>query len=203
MAGDNCDTGELVRRAASGDAAATGRLLSRHRDRLRRMVAVRLDRRVAARVDPSDVVQEALGEAARKLPQYLRDPNVAFYPWLREIAAERLLQVHRQHVCVKKRSVISEEPLQQPLPDESVSVLAEQLVASGTSPSGRLSRGQQRDKVRAALGMLAAHDREVLVMMYLEQLTSREIAEVLAITSEAVRMRHMRALRRIRQLLEE
>ena len=93
------------------------------------MVAVRLDRRVAARVDPSDVVQEALGEAARKLPQYLRDPNVAFYPWLREIAAERLVQVHRHHVRVKKRSVISEEPLQQPLPDESVSVLAEQLVA--------------------------------------------------------------------------
>jgi RNA polymerase sigma-70 factor (ECF subfamily) len=203
MAGDDCDTTGLIRRAASGDGAAGEQLLNRHRDRLRRMVAVRLDRRVAARVDPSDVVQEALGEAAQKLPRYLRDPKVAFYPWLRRIAALRLLQIHRRHIQVKKRTVRAEEPPYVPLPDESVSDLADRLAASGTSPSDRVSQREQRDRVRAALAALADRDREILVMMYLEQLTSQEIAEVLGITSDAVRMRHMRALRRIRQLLEE
>jgi RNA polymerase sigma-70 factor (ECF subfamily) len=167
------------------------------------MVAIRLDRRVAVRVDPSDVVQEALGEAARKLPRYLRDPRAAFYPWLRQIVYERLVQVHRRHVQAEKRSVNREDPLRIPLPDESVSDLAERLIAGGTSPSSQFSRRQQHDRVRAALAASAPRDREVLVMMYLEQLSSQEIADVLGITPDAVRMRHMRALRRIRELVEE
>src|SRR5689334_9707326 len=88
------DTELLLRRAGTGDRLARDRLLDRHRDRLRQVIAYRLDRRLAARVDPSDVVQEALADAARRLPAYLRERPLPFYPWLRQLALERLIELH-------------------------------------------------------------------------------------------------------------
>src|SRR5436309_7088112 len=110
------DTDQLLASASRGDTAARGRLLERHRSRLRRMVAVRLDPRLAARVDPSDVVQEALIDAAGRLPDYLRDRPVAIYPWLRRLAWEHLVKLHERHRA-RKRSVLREEPADLPLPD--------------------------------------------------------------------------------------
>jgi RNA polymerase sigma-70 factor (ECF subfamily) len=175
-------------------------LLARHRERLRRMVAVRLDCRVAARVDPSDVVQEALADAAAKLPAYLRTLPLPFYPWLRRLAWERLVKLHQRHVAAARRSVTREEP-RPCLPDESALDLARQLVASGTSPSGRVLKQELLGRVQAALAQLAAHDREVLVLRYLEQLSTAETAAVLEITPGAVKLRHLRALERLRGLL--
>src|SRR4051812_12159450 len=113
------DTDELLRRTADGDPAARGRLLTRHRARLRKMVGYRLDRRLAPRVDPSDVVQDVLAEAARRLPDYLRDRPLPFYPWLRQLAADRLADLYRRHVGAERRSVLREEPGVLALPDES------------------------------------------------------------------------------------
>src|SRR5262245_42620975 len=117
------DTDALLAAAAGGDADARGRLLARHRDRLARMVACRLDRRLAARVDPSDVVQEVLAEADRKLDRYLRDRPLPFYPWLRQLAWEQLATLHRRHVRAGKRSVRREQPDLLALPDESAADL--------------------------------------------------------------------------------
>ena len=167
------DTEELLDRAGRGDAAARQLLLERHRDRLRRMVAVRLDRRLAARVDPSDIVQEALAEAAARLADYLRDRPLPFYPWLRQIAWDRLVEAHRRHLRAGRRSVAREVPGTCPLPDESVGRLADRLVASGTSPSRRLIRAELRDRLQAALDRLPPRDREVLVMRHLEQMDDR------------------------------
>src|SRR5947199_1017053 len=102
MTTDAVDTDELLRTASLGDEAARDQLLARHRDRLRRMVAVRLDRRLAARVDPSDVVQEALADAARRLDDYLRERPMAYYPWLRRLAADRLDKAHRRHTAGRR-----------------------------------------------------------------------------------------------------
>jgi RNA polymerase sigma-70 factor (ECF subfamily) len=192
------DTDVLLEMARGGDAPAREQLLSRHRARLLRMVAVRLDRRLAARVDPSDVVQEALAEAARRMPEYLRDGPLPFYPWLRRLAWERLVKLHRRHRA-RKRSVLREEDW--PLPDESAAELAQRLLASGTSPSRRIVRQELRERVRAALAELAARDREVLVLRYLEQLSTAETAAVLDISEGAVKVRHLRALERLRGLL--
>src|SRR5262245_55398443 len=76
------DTELLLQRAGRGDPSARAQLLDRYRGRLRQVVACRLDRRLAARVDPSDVVQEALADADRKLGGFLRDRPLPFYPWL-------------------------------------------------------------------------------------------------------------------------
>jgi RNA polymerase sigma-70 factor (ECF subfamily) len=197
------DTDQLLQRARGGDASARDGLLARHRPRLRRMVRLHLDPRLGARVDPSDVVQETLAEAARRLDDYLRRPPLPFYPWLRQIALDRLVDLRRRHLRARKRSVAREEPGVLSLPDESAAELAARLIDLGSSPSRHLLREELRERVRAALGRLPAADREVLVLRHLEQMPAREVAAVLGVGEGAVRMRLVRALGRLRDLLDQ
>ena len=200
MARPQPDTDELVHRSAHGDEAARQDLLARHRGRLRQMISIRLDRRLLARLDPSDVVQEVLAEAHGKLDDYLRDRPLPFYPWLRQIAWQRLVKIH-QHHHARKRLVTREGPAVPELPDESVGDLAARLAASTTSPSRHALREELRLRVRAALGRLGERDREVLVLRYLEQLSLQEVAAVLGTSEGAVKSRHARALLRLQALL--
>ncbi len=200
---EDSDTDELMASATGGDAAAGELLLDRHRDRLRRMIAARLDRRVRARVDPSDVVQETLAAAARALPGYLQDPPVPFFAWLRQFARERLAKLHRYHIRAGRRSVAREELPAADLPDDSIRELTRRLAADGTSPSQGLIREEARYRVRAALGRLSEADRELLVMRHLEQLAMADVAGVLGISEGAARVRHLRALRRLRADLDD
>jgi RNA polymerase sigma-70 factor (ECF subfamily) len=197
------DTEELLRALSDGDAAAGERLLMRHGRRLRQMVAVYLDRRLAARVDPSDVVQEALADAARGLQEYLRGRPLPFYPWLRQFAWQRLAQLHRHHINAKRRSVEREAPGHVPLPDRSARHLADRLIASGTSPSEAIIRDELRRRVQAALDQLPARDRELLIMRHLEEMSAAEIGAVLGISEGAVRVRHLRALTKLRAMLDD
>jgi RNA polymerase sigma-70 factor (ECF subfamily) len=194
------DTEQLLACAAQGDQAALGLLLERHRQRLRHMIAVRLDRRLQARLDPSDVLQETLAEAARRLADYARRRPLPFYPWLRQLAWERLVQLHRRHVRAGKRSVRREQA-DLPLSDESALALADRLVSCGSSPSARLHRSEQRRRVQAILAQLDEGDREVLVLRYLEHLSTQEMAAVLGLTPAGVKTRQLRALQRLRDLL--
>jgi RNA polymerase sigma-70 factor (ECF subfamily) len=194
------DTEHLLERAATGDRAARDELLRRHRGRLARMVAVRFDPRLAARVDPSDVVQEALAEAAVGLDRYLRERPLPFYPWLRRLAQRRLTDLHRRHVQARRRSV-TREVGPPGLPDHSALALAERLFASTPNPSAGLRHRERRDRVRAALAALPEQDREVLVLRILEALPTRETAAVLGISEVAVRSRQVRALDRLKALL--
>ncbi len=196
------DTDELLQRAEQGDGQARQAVLIRHRERLKQMVAVHLDRRLAARVDPSDVVQEALLDAAQGLDEYLRERPVPFYPWLRRLAWERLIELHRRHLHAQRRSVKREEPLALHLSDESAQQLAERVLASQSNPSNYAIRSERRARVRAALDRLGERDREVLVLRHLEQLSTRETAAVLGIREGSVKTRHLRALERLRELLE-
>jgi len=197
------ETEELLERAARGDPQAIEQLLTRYRPRLRQMVAVRMDPRLKSRVDPSDVVQEALMDASRMLPQYLRDRPLPYYPWLRQVAWQRLYDLHVRHVQAKKRSVAREAVEAMMLSDASIVQLAERVVAAGTSPSVNLFRKELRRRVQEALGQMKAEDREVLVLRYLEQLDTNEIAAIVGISQDAVNMRHLRALKRLRGLLGE
>lgn len=84
------DTDHLLDLVAKGEPAAAATLLTRHKDRLRRMVHLRIDPRLSPRVDPSDVVQDTLAEAHKRLPAYAQAREVPFYPWLRAIAWDKL-----------------------------------------------------------------------------------------------------------------
>jgi RNA polymerase sigma-70 factor (ECF subfamily) len=198
-AGDS-DTEELLKRASQGEADARSKLLERHCQRLRRMIALRLDRRVAPRVDPSDVLQETLTEAVEEMSDYLRRRPLPFYPWLRQIAWQRIVDIHRRHLHARKRSVLREADLV--VSDASAFELASRFFRrSASSPSARIRRREMSDRVRQALVQLSEKNREVLMLRYLEQLSPGEIAAVLDLSEAAVSMRHARALQQLRTIL--
>jgi RNA polymerase sigma-70 factor (ECF subfamily) len=159
------------------------------------MLAVHMDARLRSRIDPSDIIQDALLEASRRLEGYLRDRPLPFYPWLRQIAWERLVHVHAEHLRAGKRTVAREVAR---TPDHSMMNLADQLAGSITSPSGRVVRGELRHRLRAALVALAPSERDVLVLRYLEQLSIQDIAAVLGISDAAASKRHIRGLEHLR-----
>jgi RNA polymerase sigma-70 factor (ECF subfamily) len=189
------DPEHLLQRAAAGEVAARDQLLNLHRGRLRRDVARRLDPRLAARVDPSDVVQDALADADRKLTGYLRDRPLPFYPWLRRLALERLVELHRRHVRAGKRSVTREQPADEPDP----TVDLRRTPDSG--PVSALLRDELRARVRSALDRLGPDDRAVLMLRHFEQQPVRAAAQRLGVSEAALKVRHLRALRRFRVLL--
>lgn len=191
------ETDELLVRAEHGDRGARSELLDQHRDRLRRMVMVRLDRRLLPRLDPSDVVQEALAEAAQKLSDYLRDRPVSFYPWLRRLAWEHLVRLYEQHVKAQRRSVRREAFSIPQLPDESAAQLVNQLAGSNLAPDHRLLQAELKSRMMSGLAQMSDSDREILVLRYLEHLSNGEIAEILGLTDGAVRTRHTRALAKL------
>lgn len=192
----------LLAKAAAGDQSASQQLLELHRDRLRAMIALRLDRRLSARVDPSDVLQETMIQAHQKLPEYLRAQPIPFYPWLRRLAWEKIVHLHRQHLMAQARTVTREEHFDPALPDQSAVQLAERLIGKGTSANQKLIQQELKERVQAALAQLNPRDREVLILRFLEQLSSEEAAAVLEISQEAVKSRQRRALERFSQLID-
>ncbi len=202
MEPNGIETEELLRRAGNGDAGSVRRLYERHRNRLRRVAAARLDRRVATRLDPSDVVQEALGEASEKLAGFLRERPVPFYSWLRRLTLHRLNWAHRVHLGSSKRSAAREARLEAGRSTDAPAP-ALCLTGTGTSPSQAAVRDELCERVRAVLARLEGHDRTVLELRYVERLSLAEIAERLGIGLGATKMRHVRALKRFRGLLED
>jgi RNA polymerase sigma-70 factor (ECF subfamily) len=191
----------LVERAARGEELARQRLLGFYRDRLRRMVHARLDKRLSARVDASDVVQEILIDANRRLEGYLVDRPLPLLAWLRQIAVERVIDTHRRHLGSQRRSV-ARELEGPPLRDGWAPGPEQLLVNNQTSPSGLVIRAEQGDRVRAAIDRLPPKDREVLVMRHLQHRELEDIAEELGISAGAVKARILRALLRLREILD-
>ena len=194
-------TEHLIDRASRGDIAARGELFDRYREYLLRMVTARLDRRLARRVDASDIVQEALADAAIRMDAYLRDRPLPFLGWLRQLAGERMIDAQRRHIGAQRRSTTREESALERFEESAVDVVR-RMLADDTSPSNRLVREERDAQIMAALTALTARDREVLVMRHLEQLTPAEIAEALGVTEWAIKSRLLRALMRIRDRLE-
>lgn len=196
------DLRQLIRRAATDDAAAAGELFDRHRDRLKRMIRVRLDHRLQGRLDPSDVLQEAFLEFARALPAYAKNPDAPFYPWLRCITGRKLHALHRQHLGTHMRAAGREVSIHRNgMPEASSVSLAAQLLGKLTTPSQALARAEVQARIQEALAGMEPLDREVLALRHYEQLSNREIAYVLEISEAAASVRFVRALRRLKDLL--
>jgi RNA polymerase sigma-70 factor, ECF subfamily len=194
---------ELLRRAAEDDAAAVGELFNMHRERLRRMIRVRIDHRLQGRLDPSDVLQEAFLEYARALPVYARSPEAPFYVWLRCIAGRKLHTLHRRHLATSKRDAGREVSIHcGGLPEASSVALADQLVGKLTTPSRAFRRAETRARIQQALNEMNELDREVLALRHFEQLSNKETALVLDMTEAAASVRYMRALRRLKDQLK-
>jgi RNA polymerase sigma-70 factor (ECF subfamily) len=196
---DSAETDQLLQRARAGDREAFEELFARYRPYLHQVVASRLDARLRQRIDPSDVVQEAEAEAFRRLGDFLQRQPMPFRLWLRKTAWERLLKLREQHVEAARRSVEREVRL----PDRSSLLLAQQLMAGGSTPSQRLSRKEIARRLNQALGRLSENDREILLMRHQEDLSYDEISSFLEIEPSAARKRYGRALLRLQNLLRE
>ena len=196
------DPSGLLRRAADGDTDALGALLEGHRKRLRRMVKLRLDPRLQGRVDASDVLQEAYLEAAQRLAEYLRNPRMPFFLWLRFLTGQRLTDLHRQHLGAKMRDAGQEVSLHRGgLPQASSASLAAQLLGRLTSASRAAIRAETQLRVQEALNQMDPLDREVLVLRHFEMLTNEETAQVLGLRKSAASNRYVRALKKLKEIL--
>jgi RNA polymerase sigma-70 factor (ECF subfamily) len=192
---------KLLARAVEGDQAAATELLSAYRERLRKMVTSRLDTRLAARVDPSDVVQETLLAVVGQLPGYAREQPMPFYPWLRRLALQRMIDLERRHLRAERRSVLREEA-RPPRNDSTIHELARHLLAHVPGPHSEAVAAEREASLRRAVDALEETQREVLLLHYVEDLSLAEAAEILQITADAARMRHFRALKQLRELLD-
>lgn len=189
---------DCLGRAAAGDEAAFADLLARHEPALRRAIAWRIDRRLAARLDVSDVIQETALEASRRLPAYLNQPEMPFGLWLRWLAHEKLLQLHRVHLQTEMRAVQREIPQ---LPIDSSAAVVRGLLGREPSPSRAVANAELAETLRRSLGMLDEDERDLILWRHFEQLSNKDIAQLLGVTEATAGKRYIRALERLRGLL--
>jgi RNA polymerase sigma-70 factor (ECF subfamily) len=202
MADDSGETERLLAAAARGNTGDWGELLDRHRARLRRMLALRLDHRLQGRVDPSDVLQETYLEATQRLADYLRRPDMPFYLWLRFLAGQRLLIAHRRHLGTRQRDAGREVSLYRgAMPEASSAALAARLLGRECRPSEIAVRAEMKLQLQEALNAMDPLDREVLALRHFEQLSNAETARVLDLQEAAASKRYVRALKKLRDTL--
>jgi RNA polymerase sigma-70 factor, ECF subfamily len=196
------ETQDLLDKARQGEAAAVEQLLTTHREPLRRMIGMRLDPALAARVDASDVVQDVLLEAHKRLQDYLRNPVMPFHLWLRHIAKDHMIDAHRRHRQAQRRSLDREQPIvPAAMSDQSSFELAGQLLDSEVTPASAAIRRELQRRLDAAVAELPEDDREVILMRHGEQLSNQDVAAAFDLTEAAASMRYLRAIRRLRAIL--
>jgi RNA polymerase sigma-70 factor (ECF subfamily) len=200
MAPNSPEIQELLDQAARGEAAAMDRLLSQQREPLRRMIGLRLDPALAARLDASDVVQDVLLEASQRLKEYVSSPSIPFHLWLRCLARDHVIDAHRRHRLAQRRSLDRELPVGRP--DGSSPELAAQLRDPELTPASAALQQEMNERVAVALGSMPEEDREIILMKHFEQMPNQEIAQCLGLSQPAAAMRYLRALRRLRASLQ-
>jgi RNA polymerase sigma-70 factor (ECF subfamily) len=203
MRADTRTNEELLDAASAGDEGALAILVERHRERLERMVRLRMDRRLQGRVDPADVVQEAYLAVRGKFPHYRADPRVPFFLWLRLEVGQKLVDVHRFHLGTQMRDAGQEVSLHRgALPQVTSLSLAEHLLGKLTTASHAAMRVELKLRVQEALNSMDPHDREVLILRHFEELSNAEAAEVLGIKPSAAVNRYVRALKRLKNVFQ-
>jgi RNA polymerase sigma-70 factor, ECF subfamily len=202
MTVDSSETNQVLPQEAQGDPERFGALLEQYRPRLRRMVALRLDPRLHGRIDPSDVIQETFLEASARLAAYLRRPTMPFFLWLRFLAGQKLVTLHRHHLGTRMRDAGREVALYRGrLPEATSAALAAQLLGHETRPSEAAIRAELKVRLQEALNSMDPLDREILALRHFEQLSQAEAAHVLGLTDSGACRRHLRALKRLKEIL--
>ncbi len=199
---DARQTDALLADARDGDAGAINQLLECHRDAVRRMIDLRMDQVLKRRVDASDIVQEVLIEANRRLRDYMANPVMPFHLWLRQMAKDRLIDAHRRHRQTARRSMDREQPLAVATGDQSSIDLAAQLRDQQLTPAAAAAWAELQRRFETACAALDEQDQEIVLMRHFEHLANSEAAESLGLSPQAASMRYLRAMRRLRALLD-
>jgi len=203
MNADTRTNEELLAAAKGGDESALAVLFERHRDRLERMVRLRMDSRLQGRVDPADILQDAYLAVHGKFPHYSADPRMPFFLWLRLEVGQKLVDVHRFHLGTKMRDAGQEVSLHRgALPQVTSLSLAEHLLGKLTSASQTAMRVELKLRVQEALNSMDPHDREMLILRHFEELSNAAAAQVLGIKPSAAINRYVRALKRLKDVFQ-
>jgi len=197
------DDDDLLLRLEGGDERALTELFARHRERLRRMIRLRLDRRLQGRIDSSDVLQDAYLEVARRSREYLAEPDMPPFLWLRFLTGQTLQALHRHHLKVQMRDAGQEVSLRHlAAPQANSASLAEMLLGRLTSPTRAARRAEMQLRLHAVLNTMEPMDREVLALRHFEELSNSEAALVLGLSKTAASNRYIRALGRLKEMLK-
>jgi RNA polymerase sigma-70 factor (ECF subfamily) len=196
---DESSIDDLIQRAAAGNESAMAELFDLHRNRLRKMIQIRLDRRLQGRVDASDVLQDAYLDLARKLPSYAENRAIPFPLWVRLVVGERLLRVHRYHLGAAMRDAGREISIHQGgTPQVGTESLAAQLMGRLTSASMAVARAELQHSLQNALNGMEPLDREVIALRHFEELSNDETAAILGVSKAAASKRYVRALLKLK-----
>lgn len=202
MTDDANETQKLLDRVATGDREALNLLFGKYRGRLKRMIRLRINRKLQGRVDASDIIQDAWLEVSQRLDEYLQDPKIPFFLWVRHVTGQKLIDVHRRHLGTKKRDATMDISLHRgALPAADSVSLAAQLLGRLTSPSQAAIKAEMRLSVQDALNNMDPIDREVLALRHFEQLSNVETAQILGLSESGATARYLRALKRLKDLL--
>ena len=198
------ETDDLHMRLIDGDPQALAELFSRHRERLWRIVHFRLDHRLAGRIDPEDILQEAYLDAAQRIQHYRDDSPASSFLWLRMIVTQTMIDLHRRHLGAQRRDARREVPVERcTFPQATSMSLASQLLGHLTSPSQAAMRAELSDQLEQVIAQMDPLDREVLALRHFEELTNTEVAQTLGIQVKAASIRYVRALKRLQQILSQ
>jgi RNA polymerase sigma-70 factor (ECF subfamily) len=191
-------------KSQSFDPKALGEVWDLYRERLRRVVRLRLDRRLQGRVDPSDVLQEAFLDFQTRAAEYAQQPDMPFFLWLRFLTGQRLQLIHRHHLGTQKRDAGREVSLRRGAMPQATSVsLAAQLLGRFTSVTQAVQRAEMQLILQEAINAMDPLDREILALRHFEELSNDQTAQVLGIKPSAASSRHVRALKRLRESLRK
>lgn len=193
----------LVDHVMHGDKQALGILFHHHRQRLWRIVNFRLDQRLLGRVDADDILQEAYLAAEKRLEYFLHDSPESFFIWLRLIVQQTMIDVHRRHLGTQSRDASRERQVSGGWTPESTSFsLSHHLLGHLTSPTQAALRAELSTQLNLALETMGDLDREVLALRHFEELSNSETAKALELSEQAASLRYVRALGRLRKILE-
>jgi len=201
MSTNSPETQRLLDQAKQGESSAVDQLLDQQRTSLRRMIDLRLDPALARRVDASDIVQDVLLEASKRLADYVKNPAMPFHLWLRHIAKDHIIDMHRKHRLAQRRSIDKEQSIRPALADQSSMDLAAQFIDQELTPASAAIRQELQRRLEGAVAEMDEDDREMILMRHFEQLSNQEVATELGLSEAAASMRYLRAIRRLRTLL--
>ncbi len=197
------DDDDLILRLEGGDQRALTELFTRKRERLRRMIRLRLDRRLQGRVDSSDILQDTYLEFARRAPEYLARPPMPPFLWLRFLTGQTLQALHRHHLHAYVRDAAQEVSLRhRATPEADSASLAEMLLGRLTSPTRAARRAEMQVRLQEMINGMEPLDREVLALRHFEELSNGEVAQVLGLSKGAASNRYIRALERLKEMLK-
>jgi RNA polymerase sigma-70 factor, ECF subfamily len=202
MPSETSETKVLISRIKDGDERAMVELFARYRGRLRRMVKLRMDRRLQGRLDPSDVLQDAYLDVAKRASEYRANPTMPVFLWLRLLTGQKLMALHRKHLGAQMRDAGQEVSLHGgALPPASSISIAAMLLGRITSPTLAARRAEMQVRLQDVLNSMELVDREVLTLRHFEELGNSETAQVLGISKSAASSRYIRAVMRLKKEL--